>query len=139
MADMVVEGLKQGNMIDQVTGVQESGRTAGPDDSRLDRASRDDPVVLLEAELAAMCCVVLVDAVVSVDEAENGIEYVRLQAVLEGMAAQLYVRPVSNHLHVPESLAPNTKRVVAVSAAAVKMGEDGPAVQVSRGTVAWSD
>jgi hypothetical protein len=54
---------------------------------------------------------------------------------------------VSNPQHVPESLASNTKRDwvnVAVSAAAVaaaaavKMCEDGLAVQANRGTVAWS-
>lgn len=139
MADVVVEGLKQGNMIGWVTEGQESERTAGPDDYRLDKVSRGEPVVLLEAELAAMGCVVLVDAVVTVGGAENGIEYVRLQAVLEGKAAQSYVRLVSSHLHVPESLASNTKRDVAVSAAAVKMGDHGPAVQASRGTVTWSD
>jgi hypothetical protein len=61
---------------------------AGPDDYyRLDKASRGDLVVLLEAVVAAMGCVVLVDAVVAVAEAEaeNGIGYV--QAVLEGKAA----------------------------------------------------
>jgi hypothetical protein len=57
---------------------------------------------------------------------------------------------VSNPQHVPGSLASNTKRDgvnVAVSAAAVviavvaavKLRVDGPAVQASRGTVAWSD
>jgi hypothetical protein len=49
---------------------------------------------------------------------------------------------VSNPQHVPESPASNTKRdgvKVAVSAAAaVKMSEDGSAVQASRGTVGWS-
>jgi hypothetical protein len=44
-------------------------------------------VVLLEAVLAAIGCVVLVAAVVAVWEAANGIGYVRLQAVLEGKAA----------------------------------------------------
>jgi hypothetical protein len=60
---------------------------AGPDDYRLDKASRDDLVALLEAVVAAMGCVVLVEAVGAVGEAENGIGYVRLQAVLEGKAA----------------------------------------------------
>jgi hypothetical protein len=55
---------------------------------------------------------------------------------------------VGNPQHVPESLASSTKRDgvnVAVSAAAVavaaavKTSDYGPAVQVSRGTVAWSD
>lgn len=86
-AEVVVWGLKQRNMIGQVTEGQESGRTAGPDDYRLDKASRGDLVVLLEAVLAATGCVVLVDAVVAVGEAENGIGYERLQAVLEGKAA----------------------------------------------------
>jgi hypothetical protein len=75
-------------MIGWVTEGQESGRMAGPDDYRLDKASRGDLlVVLLEAVVAAMGCVALVDAVVAVAEAENGIGYVRLQAVLEGKAA----------------------------------------------------
>lgn len=79
--------MKQRNMIGWVTEGQESGRMAGPDDYRLDKASRGDLVVLLEAVVAAMGCVVLVDAVVAVAEAEaeNGIGYV--QAVLEGKAA----------------------------------------------------
>jgi hypothetical protein len=76
-------------MIGWVTEGQESGRMAGPDDYRLDKASRGGLVALLEAVVAAMGCVVLVDAVVAVAEAEaeaeNGIGYV--QAVLEGKAA----------------------------------------------------
>lgn len=131
---------------------------AGPDDYRLDKASHGYLVVLLEAAVAAMGCVVPVDVVVAVGEAENGIGYVRLQAVLEGKAAQLHVRLVSNPQHVPETLASNTKQEevnVAVSAvavaiavavavavavaAAVKMNEYGPAVQASRGKVVWSD
>jgi hypothetical protein len=74
-------------MIGRVMEDQESGRTAGPDDYRLDKASRGDLVVLLEAVLAAMGCAVLADAVVAVGEAENGIGYERLRAVLEGKAA----------------------------------------------------
>jgi hypothetical protein len=74
-------------MMGRVTEGRESGRTAGQDGYRLDKASRDDLVVLLEAVVAAMGCVVLADAVVAVGEAENGIAYVRLQAVLEGKAA----------------------------------------------------
>jgi hypothetical protein len=150
--------LKSRNMIDRVTEGQEPGRTAGPDDYRLDKASRGDLGILPEAAVAAMGCIVLVDEVVAVGEAENCIGYVRLQAVLEGKAAVLHIRLASNPQHVPESLASNTKRggvdvAVAVSAAAVaiavavaaaaaakvKMSEDGPAVQASRGTVAWSD
>jgi len=71
-------------MIGRVTEDQEPGRTAGSDDCRLDKASL---VVLLEAVLAAMGCVVFVDALVAVNEIENGIGYVRLQAVPEGKAA----------------------------------------------------
>lgn len=73
-------------MIGQVTEGQGPGRRAGPDD-QLDKASRGDLVALLEAAVAAMGCVVLVDAVVAVGKAETGIGYVRLQAVLEGKAA----------------------------------------------------
>jgi hypothetical protein len=85
--EVVVEDLKQRNMIGRVTEGQDSGCTAGPDDYRLDKANRGDLEVLLEAVLAAMSCVVLVAAVVAVCEAENGIGYVRLQAVLGGKAA----------------------------------------------------
>lgn len=74
-------------MIGWVTEGEELGSTAGPDDYRLDKANRSDLVVLLEAVLAALGCVVLADAVVAVCETENGIGYVRLQAVLEGKAA----------------------------------------------------
>ncbi len=86
-AGVVVEGLKQRNMTGRATESQESGRTAGPDDYRLDRTTRGDLVVLLEAVVAAMGCIVLVVAVVAVCETENCIGYVRLQAVLEGGAA----------------------------------------------------
>ena len=74
-------------MIGRVTEGQESGRTAGRKNYRLDKVSRGDLVVPLEAVLVAMGCVVLVAAVVAVGKAENGIGYVRLQAVLEGKAA----------------------------------------------------
>jgi hypothetical protein len=53
----------------------------------LDKASRGDLAVLLEAVVAAMGCVVLVDAVVAMGKAESGIGYLRLQAVLEAKAA----------------------------------------------------
>ena len=79
--------MKQRNMIGRVTGGRESGRTAGPNDYRLDKARLGDLVVLLEAVLAATGCVVLVAVVVAVSETENGIGYVRLQAVLERKAA----------------------------------------------------
>ena len=83
----VVEGLKQRNMIGRVTEGQELGRTAGPGDYQLDKTSRGDLATLLEAVVAATGCVVLVDAVVAVGKAENGIGYMRLQAVLERKAA----------------------------------------------------
>jgi hypothetical protein len=74
-------------MIGQVTEGQER-RTAGSDDYRLGKASPGDLVVLLEAVLAAKSyVVVLVGAAVAVGKAENGIGYLRLQAVLEGIAA----------------------------------------------------
>ena len=74
----------QRHMIGRVTTEgQESGRTTGPDDYQVDKASR----VLLEAVLAAMCCGVLDDAIVAVSETENGIGYVRLPAVPVDKAA----------------------------------------------------
>ena len=76
-------------MIGRVTEGQGSERTAaGPHDYQLDKASRGYLVDLLGAVVAAMVgCAVPVDAIVAVCEAENGIGYVRLQAVLEGKAA----------------------------------------------------
>ena len=64
--------MKQRHMVGLV---KESRRAAGPDNYRLDKASRSDLVVLLEAVLA-MGLVVLVDAVVAVSEAEDGIGHV---------------------------------------------------------------
>lgn len=74
-------------MIGWVMEGQQSGGTAGPDDCRLDKVGRGDLVVLLEAVLAPMGCVVHVGAIVAACKAENGIGYVRLHAVFEGKAA----------------------------------------------------